>query len=76
MGHHDAGGELGDLTRHPDEKAPLQTIFDRPLYGLPGEVPDLDEVDLFEVRQRRMAAFSVRPPVDRTKSCGPARPLR
>src|SRR5215203_6002949 len=51
MGHHNAGGELGDLACHPDEEAALQPVLHGALYGLAREVPDLDEVDLFEVRQ-------------------------
>src|SRR5829696_2683764 len=51
VSHHDPCGELGDLTRHPDEEAVFQFVLDGPLYGLTGEVPDLYEVHLFQVRQ-------------------------
>ena len=43
VGHHHAGGQLGDLARHADEHHPLEAGAGRPAQGDAGEVADLDE---------------------------------
>src|ERR671939_408344 len=49
VGHHDAGGELGELADHPDEEDAREPVSDGLLEGVSGEVPDLYEAHLFEV---------------------------
>src|SRR5919199_4072511 len=49
VGHHDAGGELGELADHPDKEDARKPVSDGLFEGVPGEVPDLYEAHLFEV---------------------------
>src|SRR5581483_9486569 len=43
VGHHDAGGQLGDLPRHPDEHRPPHAGAGGVAEGDAREVPDLDD---------------------------------
>src|SRR5438105_7514342 len=47
--HHHAGGELGDLARHPHEEGTAHPRVGRPAQGDPGEVAHLDEAHLRQV---------------------------
>ena len=49
VGHHDPGGELGDLAGHGHEDGVADAVVGRPAQGGAGEVADLDEADLGKV---------------------------